>query len=337
MDHRVGVSPLAPFTVLRSIILLLPLLCYLVSTISVTVPPPCRTSCGLLTVKYPFGTGYGCGSPRFFPYVACSNDQDHGDRLLLTTHTGSYPITSISYSTSTLTISPPYLSTCTKMCPSPNLGVDWTSPFQIGTSTFILLHCLPPTSSLTFRGSAICDQSSSNDLCASIYACPAVIDLGLPLFPPTNTCCVYSPANFNAKGDLDLKSLNCAGYTSVVSFRDYPTDPSLWEYGVELKYTRSAFDSYNIDTKCNPCETSGGICGYAVPTNTFLCICYERGYNSTSDCNTSNESEGAYWSSSASSSLHGKTAAGLISLSVWACIAAAFAEGLVMAMNGVLW
>ncbi|CAK7334705.1 unnamed protein product [Dovyalis caffra] len=242
---------------------------------------PCRTSCGSIQVKYPFGSGPGCGSPRFHPYIACSPE---GDQLLLTSHTGSYPITSISYTTSTMIITPPHMSTCTSMQQSPNLGLDWASPVQLGPSTFLLLSCTPPTSSLTIKGSPVCDTSSSY-LCASIYTCPSVIGLGLPLFPPTNTCCVYSPANFNSKGELDLQKLKCMGYASIVSLQDYPTNPSQWQYGVELKYRSGALDDYYMDNKCNTCETSGGMCGYALPGNSFLCLCSNR-INTTTDCNS---------------------------------------------------
>ncbi|GLU20492.1 hypothetical protein SLE2022_366880 [Rubroshorea leprosula] len=252
------------------IIFLFTLLEVLLST-SVAGDPACRKTCGSLLVKYPFGTGCGCGSPRFYPYVTCNSDQ-----LLLTTHTGSYPVTSISYATSTLTITPPYMSTCNSMQQSPDLGLDWASPFQLGPSIIILLSCTPPTSSLIVKGSPVCDPSSSN-LCASIYTCPSVVSLGLPLFPPTNSCCVYSPANFNAQGELDLRQLKCAGYTSIASLQDYPTDPSKWH---------------------------GGVCGYAPPGNSFICAC-NGGFNSTTDCyNNQNqiiqdedEYPGVIWSS----------------------------------------
>ncbi|KAM7529296.1 hypothetical protein LguiB_032706 [Lonicera macranthoides] len=249
--------------------------------------PACKTKCGELEVKYPLGTGNGCGSPRFHPYITCAptttGGNSGGDHLLLTTHSGSYPITSISYSTSTLTITPPTMSTCTTMQPSPtNLGLDWASPFQIGPSTFILLSCAPPTSSLTIKGTPICDPSSLY-LCASVYSCPSVIGLGLPLFPPTNTCCVYSPANFDGKGELGLSGLKCAGYTSVVSLGDVPTDPAQWTYGVALKYSLGGLDSYNIAPGCHACETSGGVCGYAPPRNFFVCVCKE-GVNTSTDC-----------------------------------------------------
>ncbi|OMO73085.1 hypothetical protein COLO4_27270 [Corchorus olitorius] len=237
----------------------------------------CKSTCGSLQIKYPFGTSTGCGSPRFQPYVTCSSD-----KLLLTTHTGSYPITSISYKDSTLTITPPFMSTCSSMQQSPNLGLDWASPFQLGPSVFLLLSCTPPTSSLTINGSPVCDPSSSH-LCASFYTCPSVIGLGLPLFPPTNTCCVYSPANFNGKGDLDLRALKCMGYTSIASFQDSPTNPSEWQYGVTLKYMNGAFDEYYMNNNCKTCEDSGGICGYSSPTNSFVCVC-NIGFNTTSSC-----------------------------------------------------
>ncbi|KAL5822173.1 hypothetical protein ACOSQ3_024055 [Xanthoceras sorbifolium] len=261
--------------------------------------PSCLTSCGSLQLKYPFGSGSGCGSMRFHPYVTCAQPSN---QLLLTTHSGSYPITSISYSTSTLTITPPYMSTCTSMQQSPDLGLDWASPFQLGPSTFLLLSCIPPTSSLiTIEGVPVCDPSSSY-LCTSFYTCPSVIGLGLPLFPPTNTCCVYSPANLNDKDELDLKELQCGGFTSVVSLMDYPTDPSRWECGVSLKYTHGAFDNYYIDNRCKACEDSGGVCGYSPPDDySFVCVC-KNGVNTTTQCSNfmSDQDEGIFWSSASS-------------------------------------
>lgn len=242
--------------------------------------PACRTKCGPLEVKYPLGTGCGCGSPRFHPFVGCSSD---GDQLLLTTHTGSYPITSISYVSSTITISPPRMSNCTFMQTSPtNLGLDWASPFQLGPSIFMLLSCSTSISSSPLKGTLICDPSSTY-LCASIYTCPAVVALGLPLFPPTNTCCVYSPANLDSNDELNFNELKCAGYTSVVSLGDVPSDPMQWQYGMVLKYTLGGLDSYNIAPSCHACELSGGVCGYVPPRNSFVCVC-ENGVNTTTDC-----------------------------------------------------
>ncbi|XP_058086123.1 wall-associated receptor kinase-like 20 [Magnolia sinica] len=240
--------------------------------------PACKSTCGSLPVKYPLGTGPGCGSPRFHPSVSCAPN----DQLILTTHTGSYPITSISYATSTLIITPPLMSTCSSMQPCPNFGIDWAAPFQLGPSIFLLLSCANPSSSLFFKGSPLCDSSNSH-LCAAMYTCPSVGSLGLPLFAPSNSCCVYSPANLGPHGDLDLQGLKCAAYASVVSLGDYQTDPSRWEYGVALKFSPGGFDNYNFATACAACEKSEGVCGYTPPRNYFVCVC-KSGANTSSDC-----------------------------------------------------
>ncbi|KAJ8632585.1 hypothetical protein MRB53_025921 [Persea americana] len=256
--------------------------------------PACKSTCGSLPVKYPLGTGPGCGSPRFHPSVSCSSS----DQLLLTTHTGSYPITSISYPTSTLTISPPLMSTCSSMHSSPDFGLDWATPFQIGPSIFLLLSCTTPSSSLTFKGSPLCDSSNAH-LCAAIYSCSSVVSLGLPLFAPTNSCCVYSPANLGPHGDLDLEGLKCAGYAPVVSLGEYPTDPSRWEYGVTLQFSDGGLDNYNFATACEACEKSKGACGYAPPSNYFVCVC-KNGVNTSTDC----YGQVDYWNSNGYSRKH---------------------------------
>ncbi|KAL3527641.1 hypothetical protein ACH5RR_012297 [Cinchona calisaya] len=277
--------------------------------------PACRTKCGPFEMKYPLGTGYGCGSPRFHPFVACSSD---GNQLLLTTHTGSYPITSISYSSSTLTISPPCMSNCTFMQTSPaNLGLDWASPFQFGPSIFILLSCNPSISSLTMKGTLICDPSSTY-LCPSIYTCPAVVALGLPLFPSINTCCVYSPANLDSNDELNLQELKCAGYTSVVSLGDVPSDPMQWQYGMVLKYTLGGLDSYNIAPSCHACELSGGVCGYVPPRNSFVCVC-ENGVNTTTDCY--NYLQGQWLSMSTTYQVNWKAWLGVLAILIFCGIA----------------
>ncbi|MQM18259.1 hypothetical protein Taro_051247 [Colocasia esculenta] len=244
----------------------------------------CSSSCGSLPVRYPFGTGYGCGSPLFHPSVTCTGEGDEESRLVLTTHTGIYPITSISYSTSTLTISPPAMSNCSTMFPStPNFGLDWSGPFQLGPSLFVLLDCPAPTSSLTYKGkSPICDATETH-LCASLYSCPGVLSLDIPIFAPADTCCVYSPASLGPKGELDLQGLRCAAYTSVMSYGDVATDPLRWRYGVVLKFGQTGFQQYGKAEVCAACERSGGVCGYAPPKNYFVCVC-GSGVNTSVDC-----------------------------------------------------
>ncbi|KAK1272811.1 hypothetical protein QJS04_geneDACA013161 [Acorus gramineus] len=242
---------------------------------------PCRHTCGSIPLQYPFGTGYGCGSPRFHPSITCSPD---GNLLLLTTHTGSYPITSINYASSTLTISPPFMSTCSSMhATSTTFGLDWAGPFQLGPSIFVLLSCPPPTSSLTYKSFPVCDTSVNAHLCLSLYTCPSVLSLGLPLFSPTNTCCVYSPASLGPKGDLDLQGLRCLGYVSVLSLGDFPTDANKWKYGIALKYSQPGFNGFDASVVCGVCEMSEGVCGYVPPKNYFVCVC-KNGANTTTDC-----------------------------------------------------
>ncbi|KAL8475115.1 hypothetical protein ACS0TY_031518 [Phlomoides rotata] len=247
-------------------LLLLSLTFHSFLTTTLSSNSPCKKTCGSLEVKYPFGTGEGCGSPRFHPYVACS-----GGRLLLTTHKGTYTITSINYASAVISVAPPCMSNCTSMQPSPiTFGLDWASPFQLGPSSFILFGCSSTQNS-------ICDPSY---LCASFYSCPAVVELGLP----TNSCCVYSPANLDPNNQLDLGELKCAGYSSVAELGDVPTDPARWRYGVALKYTLGV---YETAPSCRGCEESGGVCGYGPPRNSFVCVCDQYG-NTTTDCNSYN-------------------------------------------------
>ncbi|WOL06252.1 hypothetical protein Cni_G14984 [Canna indica] len=267
----------------------------------------CSNKCGSLDVRYPFGTGYGCGSPHFFPSVTCTSSANQDDesgggkdqQLTLTTHTGKYPITAISYSTSTLTVTPPLMSTCSAMHPStPNFGLDWSAPFQLASSVFVLLACPAPTSSLANHGNLICDAASGPRLCGALLACPAVAALGLPLFAPTNTCCVYSPASLGPKGDLDLQGLRCATYASVAALGSTPVDAGTWQYGVALQYgeAQKEIEVDGVAEACAACERSDGACGYAPPKNYFVCAC-KSGVNTSTDCYGLDEELKDFWQS----------------------------------------
>lgn len=50
----------------------------------------CQRNGGKETLKYPFGSNSDCGSPLFQPHITCNQP-----KLTFTTHTGTYPITSI--------------------------------------------------------------------------------------------------------------------------------------------------------------------------------------------------------------------------------------------------
>lgn len=124
------------------------------------------------------------------------------------------------------------------------------------------------------------------------------MSLGLPLFAaPTNTCCVYSPGNLDEKGELDLRGFKCGAFASVLSLGDNPTDPTRWEYGVEVRYNYGSLEEGSgLSSKCNSCEISGGICGYGLPGNSFLCVC-KGGYNTSLDCSNQAQNPDFIWGS----------------------------------------
>ncbi|GMP94192.1 hypothetical protein CsSME_00043732 [Camellia sinensis var. sinensis] len=97
----------------------------------------CQRTYGKQPIKYPFGTGPGCGDPRFQTHITCSQDQ-----LTFSTHTGCYPVTSIDYTNQVLYITDPSMSTCSCSQPSKGFGLDWDAPFSFhDDNTFALLDC----------------------------------------------------------------------------------------------------------------------------------------------------------------------------------------------------
>eukprot|EP01018_Ginkgo_biloba_P011031 Gb_30861 [translate_table: standard] len=246
----------------------------------------CRDFCGTVQVKYPFGTGPGCGDPRFENYVQCQNQ-----RLLFTSHTGTYPIQSIDYTNNVIYINDPIMSTCNSMQTSTSFGLDWSAPFRIKNNIFVLLGC-SSTSSLYDPKNYLCDTGSAH-ICSNLYACPGVAGIDLPLYSPISTCCVYSPINLGSAAELNLPKLQCLSYTSIYSFGSDPTNPSLWRYGIALQY------NYNINnyapSVCRDCEQSNGVCGFNGPYQTFVCVC-RNGVNTTTNCN----GQGYYWGGASS-------------------------------------
>lgn len=236
----------------------------------------CRDFCGPVQVKYPFGTGSGCGDPRFHNYVRCENE-----RFIFTSHTGSYLIQSIDYRKHIMYIEDPIMSTCNSMQPSPSFGLDLSAPFRIQNDIFVLLGCSSTSCLYSDPQNHLCDMASAH-ICSSLYACPGVSGLNLPLYSPISSCCVYSPINLGPAAELNLPNLQCSSYTSIYSFGNDPTNPSQWRYGVALKY------NYNVDnytpSSCSDCENSNGVCGYTTgPYEIFICVC-RNGINTTSNC-----------------------------------------------------
>lgn len=246
----------------------------------------CRDLCGNVPVKFPFGTGPGCGDPRFQSYVRCVNQ-----KLMLTTHSGAYQITSIDYDNHVILITDPLMSTCTSMQNSGSFGLDWSAPFKIHNDVFVLLGC-SSSSSLFDAQKPLCDTGSSH-ICSSLYSCSGITGLGITPNSPISTCCVYSPINLGPADELNLPKLQCSSYSSIYNFGDDPTNPKRWKYGMALQYSYSLYNNY-FTTSCNDCEQSSGVCGYTGASNSFVCIC-KNGVNTTTNC----YGQGYVWSANA--------------------------------------
>ncbi|GER32288.1 wall-associated receptor kinase-like protein [Striga asiatica] len=249
-----------PFTLLLLLLLLF----------TRTSSEPCGNKCGNLQIKYPFGTGPGCGDPRFQPYITCNPQHQ---QLTLSTHTGCYPVTSIDYSTQLLRISDPTMSTCSCTRPSRGFGLDWDAPFSFHHSTvFTLLDCNNNSnSSIHFP---MCDLEGADDVCTFLCSCEAADRLSLPV----SSCCVYAPVDLGPAFEMDLGKLGCGSYSAV--YRS--NDPQAWDYGIGIDYKFNYANDYPAN--CASCEKSNGVCGYEVgPAGSFLCNC-PGGVNTSTDC-----------------------------------------------------
>ncbi|MBA0798806.1 hypothetical protein Gohar_009364 [Gossypium harknessii] len=264
----------------HSSITLLPLLS-LIFLPSLVLSQACQRTCGNLPIKFPFGTGPGCGDPRFQQYVTC--DQQ---KLTLTTHTGNYPITNIDYSNQVIYISDPSMSTCGCSQPSKGFGLDWDAPFSFtDDNVFTLLDC-STTSSPIFRSNSynvdnssavpLCDKQGA-PICSYLYSCRAISMLNLPI----STCCIYTPVDLGPSFEFNLPKLQCSSYSAFYSFSGQESNPDNWKYGISLKYKFNVYNDY--PNACADCEKSSGACGYTGSYNSFICNC-PNGINTTSTC-----------------------------------------------------
>ena len=250
----------------------------------------CQRTCGNLHLKYPFGSGPGCGDPRFHPYVTCSQE-----KLTLTTHTGCYTITAIDYNIKVLYITDPSMSTCSCAQPSKGFGLDWNAPFSFDDNNiFALLDCSITSSPIYkpdgFYGGGnstlapLCDSEGAS-ICSLLYSCRPISALNTPI----STCCVYTPVDLGPSFEMDLQKLKCTSYSGFYSFNGQDSNPQSWEYGVALKYKFSFSNDY--PGACADCERSNGVCGYTGDYNSFICNCPGDRLNTTGDCLYS-----PYWS-----------------------------------------
>ncbi|XAR65282.1 hypothetical protein NMG60_11009343 [Bertholletia excelsa] len=234
----------------------------------------CQDTCGILPVKYPFGTGFGCGHPAFSRYMRCNSGTYE-----FSTGTGIYVISSIDYPSNSLIVTDPLMSNCFSMQNSGSFSLDRASPFTLDPSNiFVLLGC-SGTSPVFDQNQDFCDSGSGLHICRGLYSCKGVTGIGLAPNAPISTCCVYDPMIVLGSGlVLDLPKLQCSSYTSVYGYGGDEGDPMKWQFGISLQYN----DSYYSE-ECKNCEDSGGWCGFAGVEESFACICHS-GVNTTNNC-----------------------------------------------------
>ncbi|WCJ22112.1 hypothetical protein M5689_004214 [Euphorbia peplus] len=251
----------------------------LLSIISASPPPlqnsPCSTTCGSIPLKFPFGTTYGCGHPDFSRYIKC-NPNSHS--LQFTTTSGIYTISSIDYTSNTIILTDPLMSTCISMQNSGSFTLDRSSPFQLTSDNiFVLLGC--STTSPVFDPSQdLCERGSRSRVCRGMYSCKGISGIGLPENADVGSCCVYeSPIQLGGYR-LDLPKLQCSSYTSVYGFGGNEGDPMRWKFGIVMEYNGS-YDG----GMCKDCENSGGFCGFGGLDQSFACVC-RNGKNTSATC-----------------------------------------------------
>ncbi|XP_027095908.2 wall-associated receptor kinase-like 20 [Coffea arabica] len=239
----------------------------------------CQKTCGSIPIKYPFGTGPGCGDPRFQSYVTCNQQQ-----LTFSTHTGCYPVTSIDYNNQVLYITDPSMSTCSCSQPSKGFSLDWNAPFSFRDDVvFALLDCSTSASPIykSIRASnsttfPLCDPQGAS-VCSVLYSCQAISRLNIPV----STCCVYTPVDLGPSFEMDLQKLQCTAYSGLYGFNGQESNPDAWKYGVALNYKFNLNNDY--PAMCASCEKSNGVCGYGGPYNSYVCNC-PSGFNTSTDC-----------------------------------------------------
>lgn len=218
-------------------------LLFILVSLSSTEAWDCETSCGGISVGYPFGTTWSCGSSAFQPYVNCSDG-----KLRFYTPTGTYHVQSIDYVHNVIIVQDPHMSTCSSMQESGAFGLPVGAPFSFASYNKVVLIGCSSTSSLYSKQS--CDTSSDAlQVCASLYQyCDGLSQVGIVATNNNNyiqnsssSCCVYSNSILQtAPYEVDLPLLQCSTYTSVYQMGSIQTPQSSWLYGIALVYNPSS-------------------------------------------------------------------------------------------------
>lgn len=230
---------------------------------------PCRSFCGTIPVKYPFGVDEGCGAPQYKGMLNCSTD------LFFLTPSGNYKVQSIDYDKKTMVVYDPAMSTCSILQPHHDFLMSDIQSAMIppaSDTVFVLLNCSIDSPVLNHYKS-LCFNFSGHS-CDELYSACTSFKLFHLLSNSSPPCCF---TGYDTVKYMSMNILDCSHYTSV-----YDTDglkgigPLDWSYGIKLSYAIP-------DTGCERCTRSGGTCGFDTQTEGTLCIC-SSSTNSTREC-----------------------------------------------------
>ncbi|XP_030506701.2 uncharacterized protein LOC115721764 isoform X2 [Cannabis sativa] len=248
----------------------------LVTTLLQLVPAlalltPCRTSCGSVAIKYPFGVDDGCGAPQFRNMFNCNSTTE----LFFVTPSGNYKVESIDYDKQTMVVYDPAMSTCSILQPHHDFKMtDIQSAIIPPTSdtVFALLNCSVDSPVLNHY-SYLCFNFSGHS-CEELYGACNAFRVFHFLTNSTPPCCF---TGYDTVRTMSMNILDCTHYTSVVNADGLRgIGPLDWVYGIKLTYMLP-------EGGCRRCTQSGGTCGFDTETEGRLCLC-SASSNSTREC-----------------------------------------------------
>ncbi|KAI4364516.1 hypothetical protein MLD38_020596 [Melastoma candidum] len=275
---------------------------------------PCRTSCGSISITYPFAIDDGCGSPLFRGLLSCNASTGTLSFIALS---GAYHVQSIDYDAHTILLYDPAMSTCSILQPRHDsfLLSDVSHALLPPTpdTVFALMNC-SVDSPILHRFSYLCFPNLYSHTCQDIYhSCPSFkfFTTGTaPAATTTNNGTFLSgggsltlsntSSGYNNNGNIfgtgppccftgydtvkfmSMDMLDCTHYISFVmggrgGYGEFGSSgPMDWLYGIKLSYGLP-------ESGCDRCKRSGGVCGFDTETETSLCLCSVV-MNATREC-----------------------------------------------------